>query len=54
MTERREITKKVLTPVRQGGELRQGCRGPELRERGEWMCWRPGEESFEHVARAAR
>lgn len=27
---------------------------PELGEPGEWMCWRPGEESFEHVARAAR
>lgn len=24
---------------------------PELGEPGEWMCWRPGEESFEHLAR---
>lgn len=27
---------------------------PELGEPGEWMCWRPGEESFYHLARAAR
>ena len=25
---------------------------PELDEPGEWMCWRPGEESFEHLGRA--
>jgi hypothetical protein len=22
---------------------------PELGEPGTWMCWRPGEESFEHL-----
>ena len=29
--------------------LRQMRGSTELGEPGEWMCWRPGEESFEHL-----